>query len=111
MMRGEIYRVHRGNARDTKTHRLFVIVSRKTLIYSNFSTVICAPIYSSSDGLATQVSLDIADGLLKNCSIHCDELMSLPKTLLTHFIASLTPQKNTELDLALTYALELDESL
>ena len=55
MKRGEIYRVYKPTAHEPKKYRSFVIVSRQVLIDSNFSMVICAPIYTRYDGLTTQV--------------------------------------------------------
>jgi mRNA interferase MazF len=45
--RGDLYRVERGSQRDPKKSRVFVVVSRQELIDSRFSTVICAPVYST----------------------------------------------------------------
>lgn len=59
---------------------MFAIVSRQVLIESRFSAVVCAPIYSSHEGLSTQVSVGIGEGLKHASSVHCDELVSLPKT-------------------------------
>ncbi len=108
MTRGEIYRVKKPGGNDPKKFRLFAIVSREALIQSKFSTVICAPIYSNFTGLVTQVPLSATDGMLKDCAIHCDELMSLPKTLLTQFVATLNSGKIEELDHALAIALAID---
>jgi mRNA interferase MazF len=48
MKRGELYRVAHPSGDGPKKYRVFVVVSRQALIDSRFSTVICAPIYSSS---------------------------------------------------------------
>ncbi len=109
MKRGELYRVQKPSSRDPKKFRVFVIVSRRILIDSRFSTVICAPIYSSYDGLSTQVPVGIEEGLKRDSSIHCDELISLPKSFLTNLIGSLTEQKTADLDRALLIALDLDD--
>ena len=55
MKRGDLYRVRRPAA-DPKRSRVYVIVSRQALIETRFSTVICAPIHTRRDGLATQVA-------------------------------------------------------
>ena len=83
-------------------------MSRQVLIDSRFSTVICAPICSAYDGLSTQVRVGIAEGLKHESSIHCDELVSLPKVSLTNFVGSLSPARIAELRDALLAALELD---
>ena len=85
MKRGEMYRVANPSAQDPKKFRVFVVVSRQVLIDSRFSTVICAPIYTAYDGLATQVPIGPGEGLKHDSSIHCDELVSLSKSVLTNF--------------------------
>jgi len=105
--RGELYRVVNPLARDPRKQRVFVVVSRQVLIESRFSTVICAPVYSSHDGLSTQVSVGIEDGLKHDSSIHCDELVSLPKSVLTNYIGSLSSAKIEALNEALRTALDL----
>lgn len=107
MKRGDIYRVYKGISYDPKKFRLFVVVSRKILINSKFSTVICAPIYTRYDGLSTQVEMGIDEGLKHDSSIHCDELVSIQKSLLTNYISSLSPQKIVKLNTALRIALDI----
>jgi mRNA interferase MazF len=108
--RGELYRVAHPSARDPKKHRVFAIVSRQVLIDSRFSTLVCAPIYSSHEGLFTQVPVGVDEGLKHDSSIHCDELISLSKSALTHYVGMLSPTKLNELNEALRIALELPDS-
>jgi mRNA interferase MazF len=82
-------------------------VSRQALVDSLFSTVICAPVYSRRDGLATQVEVGIEDGFKHESSIHCDALVSLPKAMLTDYVSSLRPARLRTLDQALRVALAL----
>ncbi len=107
MRRGDLYRVHRPSPQDPKRSRVFVVVSRQILIDSRHSTVVCAPIYSAYHALSTQVRVGVTEGLKHDSSIHCDELMSLPKNLLTDFIGSLSQPKIAELRVALLAALDL----
>ena len=107
MRRGELYRVRQPSSRDPKKHRVFVIVSRQILIDSRFSTVICAPVYTVYEGLSTQVAVGIDNGLKHDSSIHCDELVSLPKSMLTNYIGKLPPEKLRLLEKALIIALQL----
>jgi mRNA interferase MazF len=105
--RGDLFRVRRPGGEDPKGFRVFVVVSRQTLIDSQFSTVVCAPVYTRRDGLATQVDVGLDDGLKHESSIHCDALVSLPKPLLTDYLASLRPPQLRALDQALRVALAL----
>jgi len=106
--RGELYRVRRPGGGDPKRSRVFVVVSREALIESNVSTVICAPVFSRYDGLATQVEVGPEDGLRHLSSIHCDALVSLPKSALTHFVGSLAPDRLDALNQALRIALAVE---
>jgi len=110
MKRGELYRVANPSTKDPKRSRVFVIVSRQTLIDSRFSTVICAPVFSVHDGLSTQVPVGVKEGLKHDSSIHCDELVSIPKTALTNYIGILSSVVLQELNIALHIALEIPDT-
>jgi len=105
--RGDLYRVRKPGG-DPRRHRVFVVVSRQTLIDSRFSTVVCAPVYTRRDGLATQVDVGIDDGLKHDSAISCDNLVSLPKSALTDFVGALNPSRTASLDEALRIALALE---
>lgn len=107
MKRGDLYRVAHPSARDPKRFRVFVVVGRQVVIDSRFSTVICAPVYTTHDGLSTQVLVSEDEGLKHDSSIHCDELVSLPKSALTNYIGTLSPQKIQALNKALRIALDI----
>jgi mRNA interferase MazF len=104
--RGELYRVRRPPG-DPKPARSFVVVSRQALIASNFSTLVCAPIFSERHGLPTEVPVGIAEGLKHASAIQCDGLMSIEKARLTDYVGELSAAKLRELDSALASALGL----
>lgn len=108
MKRGDLYRVRRAGGGDPKRARVFVVVSRDTLIASRFSTVICAPVYTRREGLATEVAVGIDEGLKHESSILCDALVSLPKAQLTDFVSALPAHRLGELDEALRIALSVE---
>ena len=108
MRRGELYRVQRPTPADPKRQRVFVIVSRQAALDSQFSTAVCAPVYTRRDGLATQVPVGPDEGLKHDSSIHCDELLSLPKSMLTNYVGTLSRGQLRALDGALRVALDLD---
>jgi mRNA interferase MazF len=110
MQRGELYLVRKPGSRDPKKQRVFVVVSRQLVIDSKFSTVISAPVYSRHDGLSTQVKLGPEHGLKHESSIHCDELVSLRKDVLTYYVGRLDHASIQRLDHALAIALDLDEA-
>ena len=106
MKRGELYRVHKPGG-DPKSHRTFVVVSRQVLIESKFSTVICAPVFTSGQGLSTQVPIGAEEGLKHVSWIMCDNLVSLRKADLTNYIGSLSRTKLANLNDALKMALDI----
>lgn len=107
MKQGDLYRVRKPSG-DPKSQRVFVVASRQALIESRFSTVICAPVYSKRDGLATQVDVGVECGLKHESAIHCDELVTLPKRALTDYVGALTLPAREAIKKALRVALDLD---
>ncbi len=108
MRRGELYRVRKPGANDPKRSRVFVIVSRQTLIDSRYSTVVCAPVFSRRDGLSTQVDVGAQEGLKHDSTIHCDALVSLDKSMLIDYVGSLSPVRLGEVQSALRIALAVE---
>jgi mRNA interferase MazF len=113
MRRGELYRVRKagageGNIGDPRSFRVFVIVSRQAVLDSRFSTVIGAPVFSRGQSLSTQVAVGPDEGLKHASWIMCDNLVSLSKSALTHFVGSLSREKTAQLNEALRTALALD---
>ena len=106
MNRGDIFRVRHPSG-NPKRFRSFVVLSRQGLIDSSFSTVICAPIYSNHDSLSTQILVGTSQGLKHDSSIHCDELVSLPKSILTNYIGKLNESQLIKASEALQMALDL----
>ena len=105
MRRGELYRVRRP-ADDPKRSRVYVIVSRQAVIDSRYSTVVCAPVYTSREGLATELGPD--QGLKHDSAVHCDGLVSIQKSKLTDYVATLPRPLLEKLDGALRVALDLE---
>jgi len=108
MERGELYRIEKPIRIETKKFRVYVIVSRRKFILSNYQTVVCAPVYTNRNGLDSEVNVGIDEGLKHDSAIRCDELVSLSKSALSNFIGSLSEQKIEELNQALKIALEID---
>jgi mRNA interferase MazF len=106
MRRGDLFRV-RKPAHDPKQLRVFVVVSRQSLIDSRFPSVICAPVFSNAEGLSTQVPIGIDEGLKHDSRIMCDDLVSIRKSDLTQFVGSLSRAKLLSLNQALRMAFDL----
>jgi len=109
LKRGDLYRVYKGNKLDPREYRVFVVVSRQVVLDSAFSTVTCAPVYSRFDGISTQVPIGAESGLKHDSAIHCDELISIPKSLLTNYVGSLSENQVAELNQALRIAVDVED--
>jgi mRNA-degrading endonuclease toxin of MazEF toxin-antitoxin module len=108
MNRGEIYRTQERLPERGHKPGFYVIVSRDFIaLNDDVSTVICAPIYSETLGLRSEVPVGTADGFPQDSSIRCDFLTLMMKAKLTYFVGTLSPDKQRELNRALTYALQL----
>ena len=108
MKRGELYRVYKGAKNDPKKHRVFLVVSRQTLIDQSFSSVICAPVYSSYGGIPTQVEVGTMEGLKHDSAIFCDDLVSIHKSMLTDYVGALSDFKMEDVNTALRIALAVE---
>ena len=108
MKRGELYRVSLGSSIDTKKQRVYIIVSRQELIDSAYSTLICAPVYTTFERLSTQIEIGIKEGLKHDSAIRCDELISIQKNRLTDYVGCLSEEKLYELETALAIAVGLE---
>ena len=84
-----------------------MILSRQGLVDSRFSTLICAPVFSKGQGLATQVSVGLNEGMKHESWILCDGLASVPRNELTQYVGLLSWEKLAEVDRALAFALDL----
>ena len=82
-----------------------MVVSRQAVIDSSFSAVICAPVYSKYDNITTQVEVGAEEGLKHDSAVYCDELISLPKSILTDYVGTLSNDKIEEVNIALRIAL------
>ncbi|MFW9929425.1 MAG: type II toxin-antitoxin system PemK/MazF family toxin [Candidatus Thorarchaeota archaeon] len=109
MKRGDLYLVQHPGSGDPKKSRVFLVISRQILIDSKFSTVVCAPIYSRHDSLSTQIQVGVDVGLKHESSVHCDELISIPKSRLTNYIGKLSEEQLLKLNEALKIALDIFE--
>ena len=108
MKRGELYRVYKGAKNDPKKHRVFLVVSRQTLIDQSFSSVICAPVYTKYGGIPTQVEVGTDEGLKHDSAIFCDDLVSIHKSMLTDYLGALSNAKMEDVNTALRIALAVE---
>lgn len=105
LRRGDLYLVRKPGKGDPKEHRVFVVVSRQNALDSAYSTAICAPVFTHGGGTMAEVPIDEKHGLKRRSFIQCDNLTSLPKSLLTHCVGSLDAATLKALDKAVVVAV------
>jgi mRNA interferase MazF len=84
-----------------------VIVTRDRAI-PLLRNVCVAAVTSTIRDLPTEVLLGQSHGLARECVVNCDNLFTLPKTVLGRFRGSLAHEEVHELNGALKIALDLD---
>jgi mRNA interferase MazF len=108
MKRGDLYRVHQASKKDPKDYRVYLVVSRQDFINTQFSTVICAPVYSKyREAITTQVEVGVNEGLKHDSAVYCDALISIEKSKLTDYVGSLSDEKIIKVNNALHIALAI----
>jgi mRNA-degrading endonuclease toxin of MazEF toxin-antitoxin module len=106
--RGEIYRTQEKVPERGNKPGFYVVVSRDFVAGNDdISTVMCAPVYREALGLRSEVIIGPGDGVPQESSIRCDFLTLIFKRKLTHFVATLSEEKQVELNSALIYALQV----
>lgn len=84
-----------------------VIANRDTAI-PILATLVCVLVTSTFHGHVAEVEVGISEGLDLDCAVNCDNLLTLPKTVLARHRGRLGPAKMTQFDRALVVALGLD---
>lgn len=107
MKRGEVFLVPSPGSRDPKRARPFVVISRQGLLDSRYSTVVCAPGYSAYGGGSTELEVGEAEGLKHHSGLRCDEITSVPRSALTHYLGELDAGRFAELSRAIAIALDV----
>ncbi|HEY4954465.1 MAG TPA: type II toxin-antitoxin system PemK/MazF family toxin [Gemmatimonadaceae bacterium] len=107
LKRGELYLVSPPPGDDPRRARAVVIVSRRTICDSKADKLVCAPVNTNTDGRSTEVPVGTHEGLKHASVINCDQLVLVRKSVLTHYVGSLSPKRLTALNAALRDALGL----
>lgn len=72
------------------------------------SSVVCVLVTSSFHDHVAEVEIGTREGLDRSSAANCDNVFTLPKSVLTRRRGRLGPVRLAELDQALTIALGLD---
>jgi mRNA-degrading endonuclease toxin of MazEF toxin-antitoxin module len=84
-----------------------VVIAARDSAIPVLRSVVCVLVTSSFHGHVAEVEVGAEEGLDRPSAANCDNLFTLPKTVLTQRRGALGPTKLAELDRALTVALGL----
>lgn len=71
------------------------------------SSVTVAQVTSTVRGIPVEVNLDHSDGMPGECVVNLDNIVTIPKKILTSHITTLSPEKMNSVRKAALYALDL----
>ncbi len=103
MNRGEI-RWYKFKPPDKR--RPVLILTRDSVL-EYLGEVIIAPITSTVRNIPSEVSLSRVDGMPRDCAINCDHIQTVSKAKIGSQIATLSPEKLTQVRKAIIFALDL----
>jgi mRNA interferase MazF len=101
MRRGEIWWAEL----PAPARRRPVVLLSRDEAYAVRELVIVAPITTRIRRIATEVALGREDGLPRACVANLDTITTIPKALLNHRLAALTPAKLAAVERALRFAV------
>jgi len=88
--------------------RPVLILTRSSAI-RHLTAVTVAPITTTIREIPTEVVLSTADGLFTDCAVNMDNIQTIMKSKVGSLISSLSADRMTEVNYALSFALGLDE--
>ncbi len=103
MKRGEVWWVEMP---APVGRRPAVLLSRDSA-YHVRAAVTVAPITRTIRNIPVEVLLDQGDGMPARCVVNLDDITTLPKSLVTQRITSLSAEKIRNIDEAIRFALDL----
>lgn len=84
-----------------------VLILTRELVRPHLSSVTVAPITSSIRGLSTEVPVGTANGLEQEAVVHCDSIVTVPKSAIGRQIGYLLPIQEIDLNAAIRAAFDL----
>ena len=85
-----------------------VVVLTRELVRPRMTRVTVAPITTTVRGLSTEIPVGPANGLDKTCVVSCDNIVTVPASVLGRQIGYLLPAQEAALTAAIQAAFDLD---
>ena len=84
-----------------------VLLLSRNAAYRVRTSVTVGMVTSTIRGIPVEVPLGIEDGMLQECVVNLDDILTIPKVRLGKRITTLSPQKITAVAKAIIFALDL----
>ncbi len=84
-----------------------VVLLSRDAAYRIRTAVTVAPVARTVRNIPVEVSLDRGDGLHAPCVVNLDDIITIPKALVTERISTLSPERMREVGEAVRFALDL----
>jgi mRNA interferase MazF len=85
-----------------------VVILTRELVRPHMAAVTVAPITTTARGLSTEVPVGAANGLDHACVVSCDNIVTVPGSVLGRQIGYLLPAQEAALTAAIHAAFDLD---
>jgi mRNA interferase MazF len=85
-----------------------VLILTRELVRPHMARVTVAPVTSTVRGLSTEVPVGAANGLDRDCVVSCDNIVTVPQSVLGGQIGYLLPAQEAALTAAIQAAFDLD---
>ena len=105
MRRGEVWWADL----PTPAGRRPVVLLSRNEAYAVRELVTVAPVTTRIRQIPTEVQLGAEEGMPKKCVVNLDTLTTIPKRTLTERMTTLSPEKLSQVEVALKFALGLPD--
>ena len=86
-----------------------VLILSRELVRPHLTQITVAPITTRSRGLSTEVRVGTANGLERDSVINCDNIVTVPMSVIGRLLGYLLPEQEPQLTEAILSAFDLEQ--
>ena len=86
-----------------------VLILSRELVRPHLTQITVAPITTRSRGLSTEVHVGTANGLERDSVINCDNIVTVPMSVIGRLLGYLLPEQEPQLTEAILSAFDLEQ--
>lgn len=84
-----------------------MLLLSRNIAYRVRTSVTVGAITRTARGIPVEVPLNKSDGILRECVVNLDNILTIPKSNLSNQITTLSAEKMNQVDGAIVFALDL----